>query len=98
MIRAGYGTGHFLQSKEGVNQRDPLSMITYVLRILLLTWDLRVSHPRVTQPWYDNGDGAVGPFVGIRRHLDNFMVQGAPQGYSPDPTKNILVVSLRNVL
>ena len=55
-------------------------MITYVLRILLLTWDLRVSHPRVTQPWYDNGDGVVGPFVGIRRHLDNFMVQGAPQG------------------
>ena len=36
LIRVGYRTGHFLHSKEGVTQVDPLVMIAYGLGILPL--------------------------------------------------------------
>ena len=50
VITAGYGTGHFLHSKEGVTQGDTLSMIVYGLVISPLIQDLRMAHPGVTQP------------------------------------------------
>ena len=41
----GDGSGHFLQSKEGVTQGDTLSMITYGIGVLPLIWELRKAHP-----------------------------------------------------
>ena len=36
------GSGHFLYSKEGVTQGDPLNMIAYGIWVLPLIWDLRI--------------------------------------------------------
>ena len=39
------GSGHFLHSKEGVTQGDPLAMITYGIRVLPLIRVLRTDQP-----------------------------------------------------
>ena len=61
----GDGSGHFLHSKEGVTQGDPLSMIAYGIGVLPLPLilELREAHPRVTQLWYadDASEGGVRP-------------------------------------
>ena len=44
------GSGHFLHSKEGVTQGDPIAMITYGIGVLPLIRDLKRAHPCVTQP------------------------------------------------
>ena len=62
VIRAGNGTVHFLFSKKGVNQGDPLAMVAYGLGIFLLIRELQKEYPGVTQPWY--ADDAGG-----KRHL-----------------------------
>ena len=41
----GDGSGHFLHSKEGVTQGDPLAMIVYVIGVLPLIRELRNAHP-----------------------------------------------------
>ena len=46
----GDGSGHFLHSKEGVTQDEPLDMIVYGIGALPLIRELRNAHPRVTQP------------------------------------------------
>ena len=74
VIRADNGNGHFLHSKEGVTQGDPLAMVTYGLGILPLIRNLWTAHPSVTHPWYADEYGSGGTFTYIRRHLDNLMV------------------------
>ena len=46
---------------------------------------------------YANDTGAGGIFNGIRQHLDDLVVKVTLQGYFPEPTKSILVVSTRNI-
>ena len=54
------GSGHFLHSKEGVTQGDPLAMIAYGIGVLPLIRVLRSDHPQVSQPWYADGTGRGG--------------------------------------
>ena len=72
--------GHFLYSKEGVNQGDKLAIVAYVLGIVSLLQDLQTDHPSVTPTWYADNAGAGGTFEGIQRHLDNLMVKDPMQG------------------
>ena len=74
-IREGDGAGHFLHSKEGVNQGYPLAMIEYGLGILTFIWDFRTAQPGVTQTWYADDAGVGGTFNDIRWNLDDLMVR-----------------------
>ena len=47
---------------------------------------------------YADDAGTEGTFEVIRHYLDDFMMQGNPHGYFPEPTKSVLVISPRNVL
>ena len=55
----GDGSCHFLHSKEGMTQGDPLAMIAYGIEVLPLIRELWDAHPCVTQPWYAD-DAEVG--------------------------------------
>ena len=44
------GSCHFLHSKEGVKQGDPLAMISYGIWFLPIIIELRDAHTHVTQP------------------------------------------------
>ena len=70
------GSGHFLHSKEGVTQGDPLFMIAYGIRVIPLIRELRGAHPRVTHPCYADDAGAVGQFQNILEHFRYLQVQG----------------------
>ena len=91
------GSGQFLHSKEGVTQGEPLAMIAYGIGFLPLIREIREENPRNTQPWYVVDAGAGGAFNHILAHLQDIQARYPPRGYSPDPTKSILVVSPRNV-
>ena len=65
VIRECNGTGHFLHIKDRVTQGDTLAMITYVLGILPVIRDLRMSQPGVSQKWFADESGAGGTFYGI---------------------------------
>ena len=74
MIRAGYGTGHFLHIKEVVTWVDSLVMVAYELGIFPLIQEFRKAQPGITQTWYADDTGVGGNFGGIHRHIDNLMV------------------------
>ena len=93
----GDGSGHFLHSKEGVTQGDPLAMIAYGIGVLPLIRELWNAHPWVTQPWYADDAGAGGKFTNIMEHLRDLQARVPARGYYPDPTKRILVVDPGNV-
>ena len=90
------GSGYFLRSKECMTQGYPLAMIAYGIGISSIICNLHTAHPHVTQPWYSEDAGAVVMFEASCDHMHSLLVRGPPQGYFPDPTKSILVVSLRN--
>ena len=94
----GDGSGHFLHSKEGVTQGDPLAMIVYGIGVLPLIRELRNAHPRVTQPWYADDAEAGETFKQILEHFRDLQARGPACRYYPDPTKSILVVALGNVV
>ena len=93
----GDSSGHFLHSKEGVTQGEPLSMIAYCIGVLSLIRELRGALPRVNQPWYADGAGTGGKFPNILEHLRDLQSQGTAWGNHPEPTKSILVVAPGNV-
>ena len=85
MVRdTGDGSGHFLHSKEGVTQGDPLPMIVYGIGVLPLIQKLRNTHPHVTQPWYadDAGAGGGGVPAGTGA-LSGFASAGTSPGLLP---------------
>ena len=93
----GDGSGHFLHSKEGVTQGDPLTMIAYGIGVFPLIRELQGAHPRVTQPWYTDDARAGGTFQKILEHFWDLQARGPSRGYYPEPTKIILAVAPGNV-
>ena len=72
----GDRSGHFLHSKEGVTQGDPLAMITYDIGVLPFIRELWGAHPRVTQPWYADDAGAGGKFQHILELFRDLQARG----------------------
>ena len=98
MVRdIGDGSGHFLHSKEGVTQGDPLAIIAYGIGVLPFIRELWDAHPRVTQPWYADDVGAGGAFKDVQAHFQDLQARGPAQGYYLEPIKSILVVAPGNV-
>ena len=91
------GSGHFLNSKEGVTKGEPLAMISYEIGVLPLIRELQGYHLHVTQPWYTDDGGAGRKFGHILEHIQDLQARGPARGYYPDPTKSILVVAQGNV-
>ena len=81
MVRdTGYGSGHFLHSKEFVTQGDPLAIIAYGIGVPPLIRELWRAQPRITQPWYADDAGAGGKFEHILAHLRDLQARGLPRG------------------
>ena len=97
VVRNEDGSGHLLHIKQGVTQGDPLCMIAYGIKILLIIREICTTHPHVVQPWYADETGAGETFEALHEHMRNLLARGPPRGYFPDPTKSILVISPRNV-
>ena len=91
------GSGHFLHSKEGVTQGDPLAMIAYCIGVLPLIREIRNAHSQVTQPWYADDTGARGTFQQVLEHFRDLHARGPDRGYYPEPTNSILVVDPGNL-
>ena len=93
----GDGSSHFLHSKEGVTQGDPIAMIEYGIGVFPLIMELRGDNLFVTQPWYADNAGEGGKFTNILEHIQDLQARGPAWGYYPEPTKNNLVVAPGNV-
>ena len=88
----GEGSGHFLHSKEGMNQRDPLSMIAYGIEVLPIIRELWNAHPLVTQPLYAGDAGAGGTFQQILEHFRDLQARGLARATFPGATTKMLLV------
>ena len=71
VLKNGNGVVIFLHSREGVTQRDPLAMVTYVIGVILLEKFLKVVYPEVTQPRYADDAGALGMFDNIGLYFNS---------------------------
>ena len=80
-----------------MTQGDPFATIAYGIGFLPLIRVLRSDHPQVYQPWYADDAGEGGKFRDIMAHFRDLQLKGPAQGYFPNPTKSILVVSEQNV-
>ena len=89
---------HFLYSKEGVTQGNPLDVIAYGICILTLISELCAAHHHFMRPWYTDDVDTGWKFAALQGHIRDMMVGGPPQGYFPCPIKRILIISHLNVL
>ena len=85
------GSDHFLLSKEGVKQGDPLSMMLYAVAVLPLIRSLEDSCDWV-QNWYTDDSSCVGGLSSVRRWFNRLLIDGPAYGYFPEPSKTVLVV------
>ena len=78
-------------------QGYPLDMVAYGMEIITLIKHLKSTYPDIMQPWYADNARALGMFD----HLDNYFKalnrNGPERGYSPDPTKSMLVLYPQNL-
>ena len=96
MVRDEDGPEHFLHSKEGVTQGDPLSMIAYNIGNLPLICELHTTHPHVTQQCYADDSGTVGTFEALHGNTRDLLVRGPTWEYLPGMINIILFIFLWN--
>ena len=69
----------------------------YRIGILPLINNLKRAIPEVTQPWYADDTGALGPFARLDTYFDSLTCQGPGLGYHPEPTNILLIVHPDNL-
>ena len=77
------GSDHFLLSKEGVMQGDPLSMMLYAVAVLPLIRSLEDSCEWM-QNWYADDSSCVGELSSVRRWCNRLLIDGPAYGYFPE--------------
>ena len=91
VLRDPGNQAHFLLSKEGVTQGDPLSMVLYGLALLPLCDTLRRYDREVLQPWYADDAAMHGKASRAARVLRELCRIGTHRGYYPEPAKSWFV-------
>ena len=90
-IAIGIGSNFYSDSREGVTQGDPLSMVLYGITPVPLSEELRVADPGLLSPYY--ADGAA--FDGLARQraqlLKLLMKRGPDRGCFPEPDKSLFI-------
>ena len=85
-------SNEMLLSREGVTQRDPLSITFYSVATPPLVRALKGDGCWL-QSWYANDSVCAGSLDDIRCWLDRLLEQGPSYGYFPEPCKSYLVVA-----
>jgi len=91
ILRQKGGTGHIIESHEGVTQGDPLSMVLYGIALTPLAEKLQEVEPTVTQPWYADDFAMAGKASAISRVMRRLQDLGPARGYFPEPAKSIAI-------
>ena len=85
-------SNEYLYSKEGVTQRDPLSMFVYAVATLPLIE--RIGHPNAGRDvWYADDASACAPLNDLLSWFSKLLSVGPSYGYYPESQKCVLVVS-----
>ena len=72
-------------------------MIAYGIGILPLIKNLKQDIPDVTQPWYADGNRALGTFERLETYFYLLTRQGSVRGYYPEPSKRVIIVRPDNL-
>ena len=79
-------------SREGVTDRDSLSMIAYGVGILPVINNLIREITDFTQPCYTDDNVSLCTFTIIDTYFNSLIFQGPVHRYYPEPSKSILIV------
>ena len=74
------GSGQFFHIKERVTHRNHLGMIVYGIGIILLIFELLSVHPKFTQPWYADSEGAKEKFGDLQKNMRDILMCVPPRG------------------
>ena len=83
--------GIWMQSKEGVTQGDPLSMVIYGIALAPLTEQLLAEEPRVRQAWFADDSAMRGRASLVGQVFARLCELGPVYGYYPEPEKSAVV-------
>ena len=84
------GCDEILYSREGIIQRDPLSMFLYAIATLPLIEQTQLES--LTQLWYADDASALGSFPSLLQWFECLQRVGPSFGYFPEPQKCYLIV------
>ena len=78
------GAASLLQSREGVTQGDPLTMVAYGIGVIPLIQRLKLVYTNFTQTWY-NDYAPLGTYKKINLYFNSPKKIGPGRGYCPEP-------------
>ena len=88
------GTAISLHNREGVPKGGPLAIVTYGIGVLPLIKQMKTAYLDVIQTWYDDNLGALGTYKNIRLYFISLKQFFPGHGYSPKPSKSVLIAHL----
>ena len=82
----------FVQSRKGVTQGDPISMVTYGLGILPIIRFIKTLVLAPHQPWYADSATIIASWALIVQYFNTLTNHRLRFGFYPKPKKSIVVV------
>ena len=87
----------FMNSREGVTQGGPLSMVAYGIDVLPLIKNLKSEFPDITQTCYAANAGALCTFTNVELNFNLLKRFSLGRGYYHETSKSVLIVHLDNI-